>query len=156
MARSSQWRRESSIPFHYLQRELTRLLEDYLRPEGAGGTEPSPTDLEPTGWTPLVDVYDTPEATLVVAEVPGVEASRIELSLSGNTLILRGVKEAGDYPESLLHTRERKFGSFLRQVPIPGDVDFDAVEAQVRDGLLTVRLPKRRTAAPRTIPIRTG
>ena len=140
--------------FTFLQNELARFLEGYLQPEAAGGSQPPPTDLEPTGWTPCVNVYETPEETLVVAEIPGVDPAKVELSVTGNLLILRGVKEAGDFPESLLQLRERRFGTFLRQVMISSDVDFDAAQADAKDGVLTIRFPKRRAAKPRTIPIR--
>jgi HSP20 family protein len=154
MARSSHWRRETSVPFSFLQHELARFLEEYLQPEGRSGTQPPPTDLEPTGWSPLLDVYETPEETLVVVEIPGVDPGKVELSVTGNLLVLRGVKETGDLPESLLQVRERRFGTFLRQVMISSDVDFDAASADAKDGVLTIRLPKRRAAKPRTIPIR--
>jgi len=66
MGRSNQWRRESFIPFNFLQNELARVLEDYFQPEGRGGGQSPPTDLEPSGWSPLIDVYETPEDTIVV------------------------------------------------------------------------------------------
>ncbi len=154
MARSSQWRREPFIPFGFLQNELARLLEEYFQPEGRGSSHAPPTDLEPTGWSPSLDVYETPEAALVVVEVPGVDPAKVELSITGNLLILRGVKETGDLPESQLQVRERRFGTFLRQVVISSDVDFDAAEADAKNGVLTIRLPKRQAAKPRNIPIR--
>ena len=154
MGRSNQWRRESFIPFNFLQNELARVLEDYFQPEGRGGRQSPPTDLEPSGWSPLIDVYETPEDTIVVAEIPGVDPTKIELSISGNLLILRGVKEIGELPEAQLQVRERRFGTFLRQVMVPADVDFDAAQADAKNGVLTVRMPRRRAAQPRTIPIR--
>lgn len=154
MARSSHWRRGAGIPFNVLQNELLRFLEDYLQQDERGSGPPPPTDLEPTAWSPSIDMYETPEETLVVAEIPGVDPGRIELSLTGNQLILRGVKETGDLPESLLQVRERRFGTFLRQVMLSSEVDFDAAQAEARNGVLTIRLPKRRAAKPRTIPIR--
>jgi HSP20 family protein len=153
MARSSQWRREPFVPFSFLQNELARFLEEYLQPEGRGGHTP-PTDLEPTGWSPAIDVYETPEETMVVAEIPGVDASKVELSITGNLLVLRGVKDPGELPESQLQVRERRFGTFVRQIVVSSDVDFDAAQADAKNGVLTVRLPKRRAAKPRTIPIR--
>jgi HSP20 family protein len=153
MTRSSQWRREPFVPFSFLQNELARFLEEYLHPENRGGNAP-PTDLEPTGWSPCIDVYETPEETLVVAEIPGVDASKVELSITGNLLILRGVKEPGELPEAQLQVRERRFGTFLRQVVVSSEVDFDAAHADAKDGVLTIRLPKRRAAKPRTIPIK--
>jgi HSP20 family protein len=154
MARSNYWGRESPIPFSILQTELGRLLDHYLQPEGQGGPRPAPTDLEPTGWTPSLDVYETPEETLVIVEVPGVDPARIELSVTGNLLTLRGLKEIGNLPEPLLQTRERRFGTFLRQVALSTEVDFEAAQADAKNGVLTIRLPKRRTAKSRTIPIK--
>ena len=78
MGRSNQWRRESFIPFNFLQNELARVLEDYFQPEVRGGGQSPPTDLEPSGWSPLIDVYETPEDTIVVAEIPGVDPTKIE------------------------------------------------------------------------------
>lgn len=153
MARSNYWQRENPIP-SFLQNELLRFLEEYFRPETRGASQGAPTDLEPTGWTPLIDVYETPEETIVVAEVPGVEPSEVELSITGNLLVLRGTKQPPEQLEASLQGRERRFGSFLRQVMVSSDVDFDAVQADAKDGVLTIRLPKRGSAKPRNIPIR--
>jgi HSP20 family protein len=131
-----------------------RLLDEYLSPQGRGPVESSPTDLEPTAWTPPIDVYESADETIVVTEIPGVEPSSVELSLTGNLLILRGTKETGELPESLLQVRERRFGTFLRQVMVSNEVDLDAAQADARNGVLTIRLPKRQAAKPRTIPIR--
>jgi HSP20 family protein len=154
MSRSNQWRREPFVPFSFLQNELARFLEEYLQPEGRGAGHSPPTDLEPTGWSPAIDVYETPEDTLVVAEIPGVDAAKVELSITGNLLVLRGVKEPGELPESQLQVRERRFGTFLRQIMVSSDVDFDVAQAEAKNGVLTIRLPKKRAAKPRTIPIR--
>jgi HSP20 family protein len=154
MSRSSQWRREPFVPLHFLQNELARLLEEYLQPERRGGAAAAPTDLEPTGWTPLVDVYETPEETLVVAEIPGVDPAKVELSITGNLLVLRGAKEDGGLPESQLQVRERRFGAFHRQIVLSNEVDFEATQADARNGVLTIRLPRRKSAMPRNIPIR--
>jgi len=153
MARSTQWSREASGPFHLLQNELNRLLEEYLQPR-FGGSDLPPTNIDPTDWTPAVDVYETPDEMIVVAEIPGVDPASIDLALTGDVLTLRGVKEAGDLPESLLQVRERRFGAFHRQIVLPNEVDFDNTQAEAKQGLLKIRLPKRTAAKPRTIPIR--
>lgn len=154
MSRSSHWRREPFVPLHFLQNELARLLEDYLQPEGRGGPTASPTDLEPTGWSPVVDVFETPEETVVAAEIPGVDPAKVELSITGNVLVLRGAKEESGPADSQLQTRERRFGAFHRQIMVSNDVDFDAAQAEARNGVLTIRLPRRKSAMPRNIPIR--
>ena len=156
MPRSSHWRRDATGAFHLLQHELNRLLEDYLQPARFGGGESPPTDIDAAAWSPPIDVYETPEEVLIVAEVPGVDPATIDLAVTGNVLTLRGVKQPGDLPEPLLQGRERLFGAFHRQVTLSSEVDFDKAGADASQGVLTIRLPKRSAAKPRTIPIRPG
>ncbi len=154
MTRSSHWRQEASRSFQLLQNELNRLLAGYLQPGPFGGPEPAPTDIDPTEWSPAVDVYETPDEMIVVAEIPGVDPASIDLAVTGNVLSLRGAKMAGELPEPLLQVRERRLGAFRRQLALPHEVDFDKAQAEANQGVLTIRLPKRITAKPRTIPIR--
>jgi HSP20 family protein len=154
MPRSSQWPRDPATPFHLLQQELNRLLDHYIGPVRFGGTEAPPTDLEPSSWSPPVDLYETPEALLVVIEVPGVEPASIDLSATGNVLTVKGVKDFGDLPEPQIQVRERLFGAFHRQITLPNEVDFDRAEAAVKNGVLSIRLPKVNAARTRTIPVR--
>lgn len=158
MPRFAPWRREIAAPLQSLQTELNRLFDEYWNPArfATGGQHP-PMDLEPASWSPEVDLVETPDAYLLTAEVPGVEPSSIDLSVTGNVLTLRGVKP-GDEPrdgEAAL-LRERRFGPFHRQVALSGEVNFDAVQAEARDGVLKIRLPKKETARPRTIPVKAG
>jgi HSP20 family protein len=148
------WRREAPGPFNLLQHELGRLLEEYLQAGRYRSPEPAPTDLDPAAWTPAVDVYDTPEEVIVLAEVPGVDPSTIDLAVTGNLLTLRGLKETNSFPEAGLQTRERQLGAFHRQLTLSNEVDFDKAQAEANHGVLKIRLPKRSAAKPRTIPIR--
>jgi HSP20 family protein len=154
MPRSTHWYRESATPFHLLQQELHRLLDQYIGPARFGDAEARPTDLEPSSWSPPVDVYETPEEFLVVVEVPGVDPSSVDVAAAGNVLTLKGVKETGDLPEPQVQVRERLFGAFHRQISLPSEVDFDRAEATIDHGVLKIRLPKRTAAKTRTIPVR--
>jgi HSP20 family protein len=153
MARSAPWRRDLSAPLHVLQSELNRLLEEYLNPVRRGQSPAPPMDLEPSAWNPAVDVFETPEEIVVLAELPGVDPKTLDLALTGNVLTLRGEKQARDIPEGAVAVRERQFGTFHRQVVLSDEVNFDAVQAEAQDGVLKVRLPKQETAKPRTIKI---
>jgi HSP20 family protein len=137
-----------------LQQELNRLLDHYIGPVRFGGTDTPPTDLDPSSWSPPVDVYETPEALLIVMEIPGVEPASIDLAATRNVLTVKGNKDAGDLPEPQIQVRERVFGAFHRQISLPNEVDFDQAEADVKNGILTIRLPKRTAAKTRTIPVR--
>ena len=154
MSRSRQWPHDTATPFQLLQHELNRLLDHYIGPVRYAGAEAPPTDLDPATWNPPVNLYETPEELVVVVEVPGVEPSSIDLTVTGNVLSLKGVKEVGDLPEPLLQLRERTFGAFHRQVTLPNEVDFDKAEAAINQGVLKIRLPKRSAVKPRTIPVR--
>jgi HSP20 family protein len=154
MARPGYLRREASGALEVLQRELNRLLEEYVQPSRFSGAESPPTDLEPTTWSPAADIYETPDEMIVAIEVPGVDPATIDVSVVGNVMSVRGAKEPGDLPEPVLVLRERRFGPFVRQLTLPNDVDFDKAHAEAKYGVLLIRLPKPSAAQPRTIPIR--
>lgn len=156
MPRPSHWPRESGTPFHLLQRELHRLLDQYVGPVRFGDGESRPTDMEPSSWYPPVDVYETAAEFLVSVEVPGVEPSSIDVAAAGNVLTLKGVKEAPTPPEPQIHVRERNFGAFHRQITLPNEVDLDKAEATIEQGVLKIRLAKRSAGQTRTIPVRPG
>jgi HSP20 family protein len=137
-----------------LQHEFNRFLEEYLQAGRSGGAAAPPTDLDPSEWSPPFDVYETPDEMIVVAEIPGVDPASVDLAVTGNVLTLRGVKQVGDLPEPLLQFRERRFGTFYRQLMLPHEVDFEKTQADASQGVLKIRLPKKIAAKPRTIPIR--
>ncbi len=157
MPRPTQWRREFSAPLHALQNELNKLLEEYWNPiRFAAGAGPAPTDIDPAAWSPSVDVIETPQEVIVLAELPGVEPGSIDLSVTGNVMTIRGEKRGGDLAEGTAPIRERQFGPFYRQVSLPSEVDVETIQAEARDGVLKVRFPKQEEARKRSIPIKTA
>lgn len=155
MPRLGPWRRELTMPLHALQTELNRMFDQYWNPAHFRDGQSPPMDLEPASWSPAIDLVESTDAYTVTAEVPGVDPASIDLSVTGNVLTLRGVKPA-DAPETAAKLQERQFGPFHRQIVLSGEVNFDAAQAEARNGVLKVRLPKRETAKPRTIPVQTS
>ncbi len=174
MIRPGIWRREFAVPLQSIQAELNRLFEEYWQPPVGSGFAPAqahphdaqagPTDVASTAWTPAIDFWESPHELTLVVDLPGVDPSSIDLSLAGNVLSLRGEKTStapnrelgsGSAPLAAAKGRvkERAAGSFHRQITLVEEVDFDRVEAQAKDGVLTVKLPKRAPAEARTIPI---
>jgi HSP20 family protein len=152
MTRTGPWRREFNGPLQAIQNELNRIFDEYWAPGRFAAAASAPTDLDPSAWTPPIDVVETAEAYFVRAELPGVDPSDIDLSVTGTVLTIRGLKPADENePPALL--RERRYGPFHRELSLPGEVDFEATQADVRHGVLTIRLPKREAARPRTIPV---
>ena len=154
MLRLSHWLHVATNAFHLLQHELNRLLADYLQPSRYGDSDCSPTDLEPSAWSPPVDVFETPDELLIVADVPGVDPAALDLSVTGNMLPRRGAKATVDLPGAAVPVSERVFGAFHRQITLPNEVDSEHVVTDACHGVLRIWLPKRSEAKPRTIPIR--
>jgi HSP20 family protein len=116
---------------------------------------------EPSRWTagtwlPAMDIADRDDAIVVRAEVPGMKAEDIEVTVQGNTLTLRGEKkEDFEEKDKTSYRTERRYGTFYREVLLPSDVDGDKVQATCHDGVLTVTLPKVAAAKSRKIQVKT-
>jgi len=107
-----------------------------------------------SAWDPPMDVYETPARYVVTAELPGLSREQIELAVQDNRLTIRGLRPAAgpDSPTRHYHQIERGHGSFLRTSEFADAVDQDGIAADLRDGVLTVTLPKLATA-PRRIDV---
>jgi HSP20 family protein len=105
--------------------------------------------LSSPGWTPLADVYETPEAFVIHVDLPGLREDDLEVHVDGDQVVLRGERRPLEKtrPESF-HRMERSYGLFTRSFQLTAEVDADRVTAQFRDGLLRLELPKLR--APST------
>ncbi len=99
-------------------------------------------------WAPPVDVYETDDRYVITAELPGLARDQIQLAVQDNRLTIRGERPAG-VPESATrhyHQVERGHGPFFRVFEFADSVQEATITADLRDGILTVTLPK--TAAP--------
>lgn len=143
------------------------MLERLLMPRGLGlpGRLPTlesllddfwgraPAGSEPIAY-PVVDVRDDGANLVVEAELPGLEAKDLDLSMENNTLIIKGEKRReSEEKKDNYHRMERGFGSFCRYVALPSAVDRKAVAASFKDGVLKVTLPKTESETARRIAI---
>jgi HSP20 family protein len=131
------------------QDEMNCLFHQFVR----GGTgEEAGWGVRP--WAPPVDIYETNDALVLMADLPGVPKDEVSIEIHQNTLILRGERkpETGT-PEQHYQRRERAYGSFQRVFALPTLVDQDKVQASYHDGVLELRLPKSEAAKPRRIAI---
>ena len=104
--------------------------------------------------TPTIDVHETPDELVVTAALPGMRADDVEITMTGQTLTLRGEFKADENikQEQYLY-RERRFGSFSRTVQLPTRVQGDQAKADFTDGILTLTIPKAEEVKPRQIRI---
>ncbi len=97
------------------------------------------------GWTPPVDLYETPGEYVLTAELPGLSRDQIEIHAEDNRVTIRGERASGPggaVPCEQFHRVERGHGRFSRAFVLPDPVQVDAVRADLKDGLLTVTMPK--------------
>ena len=107
------------------------------------------------GWIPACDVFEDKDGIKIVAELPGVRAEDVKLSVENNVLTIRGEKkQVAEEKTERVHRYERTYGTFERTFALPGTVDVDAIDAAFDAGLLTVTLPKAERARPREIQVR--
>jgi HSP20 family protein len=105
-------------------------------------------------WAPALDVKETKENILVSAELPGLTAKDIEVSISGDLLTLKGEKkQEREEKEESYHLVERRYGSFTRSIRLTAEVDAQNVKASHKDGILTITLPKSEKAKEKQIKI---
>jgi HSP20 family protein len=93
------------------------------------------------GWTPPVDLYETAGAFVLTAELPGLTRSDIDIQAEDSRIIIRG-ERTGHVPCEQYHRVERGHGRFSRAFVLPEPIDVEAVAADLKDGLLTVTVPK--------------
>jgi HSP20 family protein len=160
-AAPSPWR-----PFEHLRREMDRLFDDF-----GGGFWRSPIprsffDVAPLGrgettWprVPAVDVSETDKGYEIKAELPGMEEKNIEVKLADGILTIKGEKqEDKEEKQKDYYLRERSFGSFQRSFQVPDGVDTNKIEANFKNGVLTLNLPKSPEAqkAAKKIEVKAG
>ncbi len=105
---------------------------------------------------PNFDVKEMPEAYLFRADVPGIVEKDIEITRAGNRLTISGKREEEKEEKGeTYYTCERSFGAFSRTFTLPDEIDGDAIRADLKDGVLTVMVPKKPGAVPQKIAVAT-
>ncbi len=137
----SMWREMSR-----LQREMNQLLDGVLRLQSGVGA----------GY-PAMNVWMNDEGAIVTAELPGVDAESLDISVKGDVLTVKGSRQPLELPEgSLYHRRERGHGQFTRTFKLPFQVEAGKVEASLEKGVLQISLPRAEVDKPKKIAVQAG
>ncbi len=143
----ARWTPAASLPS--FQEEMNRLLNEFFR-GGNGGEQ----GWAAGAWTPPVDIYDTEDALVLTAMLPGVSKDEVSIEVHNDTLMLRGErKPAAAVADERYYRRECVYGPFQRSFVLPATVDQSKVQATYHDGILELHLPKVEAAKPRRIAI---
>ena len=105
------------------------------------------------GAYPTLNVFRKGDDFVLVAEVPGVKKSDLDIQVKGNAIKLAGAKAAAYPDKASLHRRERLFGRFDRTVTLPVEIDPEGVKAEYNEGLLALWLPRAAHEKPKSIPV---
>lgn len=143
-------RTNGSRPLMQLRDEMNRLTGNYF------GTTPSQwvaSQLAGPASFPALNVWECGEELYAEAEVPGLKAEDLDISVVGSDLTIRG-RRGAQLPEgSVAHRQERGSGEFTRVLRLPIEVDAAKVEASLKDGVLLIKLPKAESAKPKKIKV---
>ncbi|HYU81032.1 MAG TPA: Hsp20/alpha crystallin family protein [Vicinamibacterales bacterium] len=132
-----------------LQERMKRLFNESY---GGRGRE---DDLMSRGtWTPPVDIYEAEGQLVLKAELPDMRREDIDVSVENNTLTIRGERKLdNEIKQENLHRVERAYGNFVRTFSLPPTVESLKIAAEYKNGVLTIKLPLREEAKPRSISV---
>ena len=134
-----------------LREAMDSLFENALITPFGGGQQSSQS-----AYLPL-DVTENDDSFVVKASLPGVNPEDMEITVNGDVLTIKGeIKQEQDNQNERYHVRERRWGTFARSVSLPTQVKTDAVEAEYRNGVLMLTLPKADDVKPKRIAIKGG
>jgi len=130
-----------------LQEQVNRLFEDSVTRTRSGQAELA-------SWAPAVDIFETENELVVKADLPDVQEKDIDVRVENNTLTIRGERKFNNEVHEDNYLRvERAYGTFTRSFSLPNTVNTEGIQAEYRNGVLSVRLPKREETKPKQIKI---
>ncbi len=141
------WNQPTAFPAVYT--DMARLLDSFLG-EGRGAT-----GLQKFDWAPRVDVEEFDDRLEITAEIPGMEKDNINIEVQEGILTIRGERKfENDKKEKNYHICERRYGTFARSFALPENVKEEDVEAEYKDGVLKLTVPKTEPVKPKEIKIK--
>lgn len=143
-------RRVNYLPVMGLRQDMDRLFNEFAR----GLSNEWPFSRESQGVFPPVNVWEDEGNLYAEAELPGLKMDDLEVFVLGEDLTIKGKRGGQELPQATYHRRERGAGEFSRVIRLPVDVNADKVGATLRDGVLTVTLPKAESVLPRRIEVK--
>ena len=132
------------------------LLDDFYRPFGGLFNQSMPSRLhgDTEAWLPSVDIKREDGAYVIEVEVPGLSPDEVDVEAHDNVLTIQGERETStEEKEDNFVRRERRHGKFVRRFTLPNGTSADDISAQVKDGVLHVRVPDGQAASPQKISI---
>lgn len=132
-----------------------QMLRDVLRNDPFTEMVPAWFGEESAAYLPAFDVKETPQAFIFKADLPGVKEADLDVRLAQNRLMIRGKREEEKSEKGdTFYTYERSYGSFTRSFTLPEGVDAEKVKAELKEGVLTIDVPKKPEIQPKKISVK--
>ncbi len=151
LAQGSNRETMSFDPFRQLQERVNRFFGEGYDPGRTSAGE----NWSLNTWAPACDIYETENEITVKAELPEVKKEDVCVSVENNVLTIRGERNISEETKREdYHRLERSYGEFTRSFTLPNFVDSNRINAEFKDGMLRVTLPKREEAKPKQIEVK--
>jgi len=133
-----------------LQNDMNKIFDEFFRGDNVAGDSFLNRD-----WNPAVDIVEHKDQYILKAEIPGMKKDDVKITLENNVLTIRGEKKNEvEQKDEHFHRIERSYGSFERSFTIPGTIKTNDIDAQYKDGILTLTLPKAEEAKSKMIDVK--
>lgn len=129
-----------------MRRDMDRMFNDFFS---------QPIAVQANWNMPIVDMYQTDDNVVVKATIPGIDPDDLDIQITGDTLTLQGeVKQEKTDENAKYHIREHRYQSFSRSITLPVQVVADKADAKIKNGVLTLSLPKAEEVKPKVISVK--
>jgi HSP20 family protein len=133
-----------------LQNRINRMFEDSF-----GHTRNPDDEISQCAWRPLVDIYETDNGIVLMAELPGVGKENISVEVKDNILTLKGERAANqNIPKKKFYRQERCFGTFQRSFTFQQNIQPSLIKATLKDGILEIEIPRPAEKQPKQITVK--
>ncbi len=134
-----------------LNQRMERLFDEFLGRGMRNTTEDRPLR---GAWVPAINVLEKEDAMIIAADLPGLSAEDVEVTVEEGTLTIRGERKLEEAAEGeTYHRVERVYGAFERSFSLSNTVDIEKIEARFKNGEMTLTLPKKEESKPRSVKI---
>lgn len=141
------WTASPTRVFDVLRREMNELMDQFLG--GEAGNELA------VWFAPRINLAETDDAFEITVDLPGMKPEDFAVELKEGQLWITGERrQETEEKGKTYHRVERQYGRFQRVIPLPGSVNPEKIEAQYKDGVLQIKLPKDEAAQPKRIPVK--
>ena len=132
-----------------IQGEMNRMFDNFF-----GAPRRVEKDDRVLYWTPRVDIEEADDQFVVTAELPGLNKDDVKIEVNDHVLTFTGEKKTeNEKMDRNIHLYERAYGNFCRTFTLPDNVDVDKIEAEFKDGILHIDIPKTEEAKPRQVEV---